>query len=256
MRAWTAFTRKELLEAIRTGKLAILTVIFILFGIMNPAIAKITPWLMETMAGSLADTGLTVTAVKVDAMTSWTQFYKNIPMAIIIFLLMFGSSFTQEYQKGTLVNILTKGLGRWKVLAAKAFVMLLFWSAGYWMCYGITYGYTMYFWDNSVASDLGFAAFCVYLFGVWIISVVILASAFAKTNTAVLAAAGSGFGVVYLLTLFHDIQKYIPAWLLSSAKLLTGTDGPEEYLAAVGVALLLIVLNFAAAVVAFNKRAI
>ena len=68
---------------------------------MNPAIAKLTPWMMESMADSIAETGLVVTAVEVDAMTSWTQFYKNAPMALIVFLLMFAGILTSEYQSGT-----------------------------------------------------------------------------------------------------------------------------------------------------------
>ena len=51
---------------------------------MNPAIAKLTPWLMEQFATSLQESGLVVTEVIVNAMTSWTQFYKNIPMGLIV----------------------------------------------------------------------------------------------------------------------------------------------------------------------------
>ena len=54
MNAFIAFTKKEWLETIRSGKLVILTVLFLLFGIMNPAIAKLTPWMMELMSESLS----------------------------------------------------------------------------------------------------------------------------------------------------------------------------------------------------------
>ena len=88
MRQLSAFLRKEGMELIRTGKIWILLIIFILFGIMNPAIAKLTPWMVETMSDSLAESGMVLTEVKVNAMTSWNQFYKNISMALIIFALM------------------------------------------------------------------------------------------------------------------------------------------------------------------------
>lgn len=88
------------MELCRTGRLLILLLIFILFGILNPALAKLTPWLMETLSESLADTGLVTTAVTVDAMTSWAQFYKNIPVGLIVFILICSSNFTTEYQKG------------------------------------------------------------------------------------------------------------------------------------------------------------
>lgn len=58
MRQLSAFLRKEGMEFIRTGKIWILLIIFILFGIMNPAIAKLTPWMVETMSDSLAESGI------------------------------------------------------------------------------------------------------------------------------------------------------------------------------------------------------
>ncbi len=51
MKQFLTFTKKELLEQLRTGKLLILTILFILFGIMNPAMAKLTPWIMEKRKG-------------------------------------------------------------------------------------------------------------------------------------------------------------------------------------------------------------
>ena len=91
-----AFLKKEWMEWSRTGRMLILLLVFALFGIMNPAIAKLTPWMMENMAGSLSDAGLVATAVQVDAMTSWVQFYKNIPVGLIIFILVTSGNFTSE----------------------------------------------------------------------------------------------------------------------------------------------------------------
>ena len=121
-----AFLKKEWMELVRTGRLLLLLLIFILFGIMNPAIAKLTPWIMVEQ---LAESGLALTAVTVDAMTSWTQFYKNIPMALGVFVLLHSGIFTTEYQKGTLIPVVTKGLSRPRIAAAKT--ILLFHSRRY-----------------------------------------------------------------------------------------------------------------------------
>ena len=99
MKQFIAFFQKECLEVWRTGKFLILLLIFVVFGIMNPAIAKLTPWMMEQFATSLEESGLVVTEVIVNAMTSWTQFYKNIPMGLIVFLLMFSGILAIELQK-------------------------------------------------------------------------------------------------------------------------------------------------------------
>ena len=88
MRALIAFFKKEMTEQIRSGKLLFLMILFILFGVMNPAIAKLTPWLLETMSESLEATGMTVTPVTVTALDSWVQFFKHMPMALIAYVLM------------------------------------------------------------------------------------------------------------------------------------------------------------------------
>ena len=125
----TAFLKKEWMELVRTGRLWILLLLFILFGIMNPAAAKLTPWMTEIMAEQLAESGFVVNAVTVDAMTSWTQFYKNIPMALIVFVLLSSGIFTAEYQKGTLIPVVTKGLSRRRILAAKASLLFGTWRS-------------------------------------------------------------------------------------------------------------------------------
>ena len=95
MKSFVAFLKKEWMDLIRSGRFMVLVILFVVFGIMNPAIAKVTPWLMETMADSLAETGLIMTEVHIDAMTSWTQFFKNIPMALIAFVLIQSSIFSK-----------------------------------------------------------------------------------------------------------------------------------------------------------------
>ena len=131
MKTFLAFMKKEWMEQLRSGRLMILGIVFVLFGIMNPAVAKLTPWLFEIMADSLEESGMIVTAVEVDAVDSWIQFFKNVPMALIVFVLLQSSIFTKEYQSGTLVLALTKGLHRYKVLFSKAAVLVLLWTVFY-----------------------------------------------------------------------------------------------------------------------------
>ena len=43
MKTWIAFLKIEWMEQIRSGRVFMLTLIFVLLGIMNPAMAKLTP---------------------------------------------------------------------------------------------------------------------------------------------------------------------------------------------------------------------
>jgi ABC-2 type transport system permease protein len=256
MKTLFAFFKKEYIELIRSGRLTILLLVFILFGIMNPAIAKITPWLMEMMASSLKDTGLIVTEVKIDAMTSWTQYFKNIEMALIIFVLVVSNTFTKEYQSGTLILVLTKGLSRFKVVLAKTAIMLLLWTFCYWICFGITYGYNAYFWDNSIASHLFYAAFCYWLFGIWILTLNVVFSSLVQRNTLVLAGTGGIFIGFNLISMFSSVQKYLPIKLMDGFSLLTDGTTVADFNAAIFVTIIFSIVSIGGSIIIFNRKMI
>lgn len=256
MKALTVFVKKEFLESVRTGKLLLLVILFLLFGIMNPAAAKLTPWLLKTMSESMEQTGLLVTAVEVDALSSWTQFYKNLPMAMIAFLLIFGGILSGEYQRGTLVHMVTKGLSRWKLLAAKALALLLIWSGAYWLMYLVTYAYTAYFWDNSLILHCGTAAFCAYITGLWMISLLLLGSVLFCSMGGALGLTAAAAAVSYLCGILPAVSKYTPTSLLSPLALLTGGTDVSGLLITVFVTLAFAAANMAVAAVCIKKKAI
>ena len=254
MSSLLAFFRKELLDQLRSGKLLFLTILFVLFGILNPAVAKLTPWLLEIMADSMADSGMTITLAEVTAMDSWVQFFKNMPIALIVFVLMEGSIFTKEYQSGTLVLFLTKGLSRYKVIIAKASLMILLWTLGYWLCYGITYSYNAYFWDNSIAKNLAFSAGCWWIFGLWVISLTVLFSTLCQDSTGVLLGSGAVVLASTLLGFFPKLQKYLPTLLSDGNSLIYSLAETEAYTPSLLIAAAMGILCFALSIPLFNKK--
>ncbi|MBQ8269229.1 MAG: ABC transporter permease [Clostridia bacterium] len=254
MNALIAFIKKEFFEQIRSNKLLILLMIFFAFGIMNPAIARITPWLLEMLADSLAESGMTVTGVTVSAMDSWVQFFKNIPMALIAFVLMESAIFTKEYATGTLVLSLTKGLARYKVLISKTAVLLFTWSSGYFLCYGITYAYNAYFWDNAVAKNLFFSIVCQWLFGIFIIALMVFFSTVSTANTGVLLGTGGTVFACYLIRFSQKVNKYLPTMLMDGNSLIHGTKSAEEYTAAIIITAAITLSLFAASIPVFDKK--
>lgn len=256
MKPLLAFTKKEFIELHRIGKFWILFIISILFGIMNPFIAKLTPWLMETVSGSMSDVGITMTEMKIDALTSWTQFYKNIPMLLIIFVIMMSGIMVNEYQKGTFINILTKGLQRWKIIIAKAIAMTGVWTICYGVCFLITYSYNAYFWDNSIAVHIVFGAFCVYLLGIWVITLILLMSSLWNTSYAVLGMIGGIFVLSYFMSLVSIIQSYLPTQLFSAMSILTQMSSIDDFINAILGVGILSTLNIIVSILVFNKKAI
>ena len=256
MKTWIALLKKESMEQLRTGKWTFLGILFVLFGIMNPAVAKLTPWLMEMMADSLAESGMILTPVTITAMDSWVQFFKNIPMALIAFVLLEGSIFTKEYQSGTLVLSLTKGLPRHQVVLSKAAMLAAVWTAGYWLCFGITYGYNAYFWDNAVAQNLLFSVVCWWIFGLWVLSLTVLFSTIASANTGVLLGTGGVVLASSLLGLVPKVSKYLPTLLTDGNSLLYGVAKPGKYTESLVVTGILTVVCFIAAIPLFHKKSL
>lgn len=256
MRQLIAFTKKEFMEVSRNGRFLILLIVFALFGIMNPAIAKITPWLMEQMSGTLEESGFIVTEVTVDALTSWTQFYKNVPMGLIVFILMFSGIMASELQKGSLINMITKGMSRKAIIVAKAIVMLALWSLNYWMCFGITYIYNEYFWDNSIAEHVFFAAFLIYMLGAWLILLLVMMSGIFSTASAVTLGTGGVFFVCYLLSMLPKLKKYLPTKLMDAGTLLSGAGETGDYAVCLAIVAVLCVVQMVVGMLVFDKKRI
>lgn len=254
MKTRIAFWKKEWMDLVRSGKAFLLLLLASLFGIMNPAIAKLTPWLMETMSESLQETGLHVSEVTVDAMTSWVQFYKNMPMALIVIVLLLSGIFTQEYQRGTLVLVLTKGASRRSVYLAKTLMCVLTWSVCFWLSFFITWLYNSYYWDNGIASNFITAAVLFWLFGVWVLVWIVFFSAVVKETSGVLAGTGIVLLISYVAGMFPKFQKYLPTKLLEAQTLLTESAVPKEFYPAIAVVILLTVAAGLTGMVLFDKK--
>ena len=250
----TAFIKKECMELTRTGKLLILSIIFIFFGILNPAMAKLTPWLYEMLQDQFADQGLNVGEVTVTAMTSWTQFYKNAPMILIVMVLLMSSVLTGEYQKGTLIQVVTKGLSRKKIFFSKLLTVYGTWTLLYLVYTGITLGYTMYFWGGDEVSYLPLGIFMYWLFGMFVMSALMLFGTLCDNSGQVLLGTGIVFFATILLGYIPKIKKLLPSTLMDGLTLSNGTTVPGDFSEAMIITFLLIIICDILGVIIFNRR--
>lgn len=256
MKSLLAFFKKELLCQLRSGSILVLGLLFLMLGILNPAVAKLTPWLLEMMADNLAESGMSISLAQVSAMDSWVQFFKNLPIALIAFVLIEGGIFTKEYSSGTLILSLTKGVARYKVLIAKGLCLVLLWTLGYWLCFGVTYAYNAYFWDNAVAQNLLFSAFCWWVFGVTVLSLIVLFSVVATSLAGVLLGCGATVLLFFLVGLLPRCAKYLPTFLSDGNSLIYGALEQSEYFASLGIGAVTVIVSFALGIVIFNKKAL
>lgn len=244
------------MEQSRTSKLVLLGILFTLFGLMSPVIAKITPLIVDMMSETMAQSGMVVTEVTVTALDCWTQFYKNAPLALVAFVMVESSIFTKEFESGTLLLSLTKGLDRYKVVVSKTVVLLTLWTVGYWLCFGITYAYSAYFWDNSIVRHLWLGAVCLWMFGVLIVALMMLFSTLSGSNTGVLVGTGGVVLVSYLLSMVPKITKYMPTQLMDGTSLIYGKMTSGDYTAALIITAAISIACFIISIPVFNKKSV
>lgn len=256
MKTFIIFLKKEILEQIRTKKLMILGLLFIFFGILNPLTAKMTPWLLEVLSESMESSGINITIVEITALDSWVQFFKNIPMLLIIFILMQSNVFSKEYQNGTLTLVLTKGFERYKIVLSKMVVMLVVWSLGFLLCFGITYFYNAYFWDNSIVYNLFFSSLSWWIFGVFTIILFMSLATYFESNGSALALTGGTVFMLYLISLLPKINKFLPITLTDGNSLIYDLKEVKYYLPSLIITICLSVVLVLISVLTFNKKKI
>ncbi len=256
MKIYIALCRKELLEYIRKGRFTILLIIFMLFGVMNPAMAKLTPWFMKSMSDTLAESGLVVKEITVDAMTSWSQFFKNISTIIVIYIIMVSGSFTLEYQKNTLIPVVTKGVPRYLIVLSKMMTMMMLWTLLYSGSTFITYGYNAYFWNNNIAHNLFAAVACCWLIGIIGISAVCFFSVIANSSIGVILGVAGGIVASYICGFIPKIKEFVPTKLLSAAALTTSDLKMDDFWRAIITGAVLSVILSVCSVMLFNKKKI
>lgn len=176
MKGYIAFTKKEFIEQLRTYRVLILLSVFFVFGLMSPLLAKLLPEILSGMDLQ----GMVIMIPEATAIDAYAQFFKNITqMGIIVILLIFGGVISNELTKGTLINVLAKGLRRHTVILAKYTAILSLWTVTLVFASLVNQGYTMFMFDTSSISNLVFSIFCLWLFGAFLLSLIILSSVLA-----------------------------------------------------------------------------
>ena len=254
MKGFGAFYKKEIMELFRSYRGMILGGLTLVFGIMSPLIAKVTPWLMEHYSESLKDQGITVGKVTVSAKDVWGQFDKNYSILLIVVLILFSGAYVGEYAKGTLIPLFTKGLGRSAALFAKLALQLLAWTVCLAGSFGITWGYTAYYWDNSTVQNLPMILLCFWLAGVFFLTLMALFSSFCNSTIQVLLGTGGVYFLLTLLGMVESLQDVLPTKLMGCASMLNGETEPGDFLTAILVAAAASLIFTVLAVVITKRR--
>lgn len=252
MRGFTTFIKKELLEQVRTYRLWILLAVAVLFGMMSPLLAKLMPELIASMNME----GMVVQIPEPTVYDAYAQFFKNFTqMGILAILLIFGGTLSGELSRGTLINILAKGLPRRTVVLSKYVAAVILWTIAYTLAFATDYGYTLYLFPGAEVKNLFFSLFCLWLFVCFVISLILLSSTIAPGNFGGLILSGAGLVVMLMISILPGAEKYNPITLASvNILLLNGGKEVSQLIPVVSVTFLLTFSCLLASVLVFEKK--
>lgn len=254
MRDFCAFSKKEAIEMLRTYKLLIMISIFAVIGILNPVTAKFVPQLIDQFLPG----NIRIDIPEPTAMDSWSQFFKNVPqMGLVVMVIVFGGMMSGEFSRGTLVNLLTKGLSRHTVVLSKFFMTVALWSVSYLLCFSLSYAYTAYFWPGEHVNNLLYSILFMWLFAILLISCIMLGGIiFGRSYGAVLFTGGVVV-FIFIMNIFpiDIVRRLNPVGLVSkSMSLLAGQTPISELTGAAAVSVLLTAALIILSVAFFNKK--
>ena len=252
MKHCIVFLKKEMLEYQRTYKLLVMLLVFLILGIMNPLTAKLTPDLLAKFMPE----GVSITLPKPSSLDSWAQFYKNTTqMGLIVTVLVVSGVVSSELSRGTLIILLTKGLPRKAVIAAKYASMLALWSASLLLSFLVTWAYTVYIFPDDRSGNLLFSGFGLWLFGAFLLAVLLFAAVLVKNAYGSLLITGAVVVILAILNIAPAIQKYNPLSLAArNMELVMRNIQPASLWPAVIVTVVAAAALLGASVMMFQKK--
>lgn len=254
MRGFLAFTKKEFIEQIRNFKWLIILMVFFLFGMTSPLLAKLMPDIISSMDMG----GIKLDIPEPTVLDAYAQYFKNMnQMGIIVVLLVFGGTLSNELMKGTLVNILAKGISRSAVLLSKYTAAVILWSVGFILSAIMNYTYTVYLFEDTKVQNLLLSLFCLWLFGCFIIALILLSSVIAAGSFGGLILSAAILAVLLILNIFPKAEKFNPVTLASkNMALLNGAGKTHSIYLTIGITTALIIGCMIVSIQLFRKKRI
>lgn len=207
---FNAMFKKEWMQSLRSFKLIAVLIVFAILGIMSPLIALLTPQLLQSVLEAQMPGFVMPDPTAYDA---FIQFYSNVnQMGLIIFVIVFGSVLTIEFSRGTLINLLTKGLNRSTVIHVKALFLVIVWTVSYGIAATLTYVYTIYYFEEPLHQLFG-ALITPWIFGLFLISLILFASAMFKNFIVVLSTVLIVVTLFMIVGLHPDIAEWLPNYM-------------------------------------------
>lgn len=257
MTGFGALLGKELREQMRTYRLPVVAIVFLLFGISSPLLARYTKELIDAL-GAQAAGGMEITLPPPTVADAVSQLVKNLSQfGILIAILLAMGTVATEKDRGTAALILTKPASR------LAFLMAKFVAIGVNLAIAVALAclvgaiYTLLLFDNATLPIDGYVAMAILL---WLSIFAYAALTFLGSTVSRSAVAGAGFGFVALIVTgivaaLPVIGPYMPVALIGpAANVGIGQPAGEDLLGPIIATLLFITVPLGLAWLSFRRQ--
>lgn len=254
MRIFLSLLKKEAIEGARTKKMISTFILFLFIGLISPLTAKLTPLILQSIATGNID----INVAPPSEIDSWIQFFKNISQIGMFGLaIILSTQMANEFQKGTLINLLSKGLPRYQVVLSKIFYNFILWFIAYFCSFILTYFYTKYFFGISFPiRNILMAALLPFIFGLFLISLEILAGVISGNVIGTLILTTAGIVIQLILSIRDEIVKYMPIALIGKPVNLIKGIGYDDYYVPIITGSILLILCIVISIAVINKKQI
>lgn len=254
MRIFLSLLKKEAIEGARTKKMISTFILFLFIGLISPLTAKLTPMILQSIATGNID----INVAPPSEIDSWIQFFKNISQIGMFGLaIILSTQMANEFQKGTLINLLSKGLPRYQVVLSKIFYNFILWFIAYFCSFILTYFYTKYFFRISFPiRNILMAALLPFIFGLFLISLEILAGVISGNVIGTLILTTAGIVIQLILSIRDEIVKYMPIALIGKPVNLIKGIGYDDYYVPIITGSILLILCIVISIAVINKKQI
>ena len=254
MRIFLSLLKKEAIEGARTKKIISTFILFLFIGLISPLTAKLTPMILQSIATGNID----INVAPPSEIDSWTQFFKNISQIGMFGLaIILSTQMANEFQKGTLINLLSKGLPRYQVVLSKIFYNFILWFIAYFCSFILTYFYTKYFFGISFSiRNILMAALLPFIFGLFLISLEILSGVISGNVIGTLILTTAGIVIQLILSIRDEIVKYMPIALIGKPVNLIKGIGYDDYYVPIITGSILLILCIVISIAIINKKQI
>ena len=252
MNGFAALLRKDLLEQWRTFRLPAMGLVFLIFGLMSPLLAKYSPEIVEQFAGDIEISFPTPTSK--DAID---QIIRNLAQTGPIAAILLGMGvIANEKQRGTAALVLTKPVTRSAFIVAKFLGLMATLGIGVILGCAAGYVYTAILFEPPGVG--GYTLFTLLI----LLSVTVYAAITFLSSTVLksaLPAAGVGLAALAItvaLAALPGIGPLMPVGLYTPARDLALARPSEDVLLPVIANLMVVTLALALAWISFRRQSL